>query len=435
MINTDLVSGVNPMKFYSFCKVGGGFRAEDYEKIMYLTADKWVEWDRKNPPTEYIELGGPDGQLERPDVWIKPVDSVVVEIKAASVGASDSFKTKFTLRFPRFKGIRTDKDWESALSIDDFIDLKARAEADKEKEMKVDSSRKRVTKRLKKELAIAGNEGKVKTPYGGPQTKVFEGLHFCVLSEMLHPTRKSKAEIEQIIKSNGGEIFQSPTAREDMLCIGDKKVIKVASLIKSGHTNVIKPSWILDAVEQAEIDGPTRQRFLVPFEPNHMFYMTPDAREVIEENVDVYGDSYARDVKPLELENVLDDMIPVKNSSFSPTAFLAELEERGKGLGEMRGSLFRGCVAYFALDGDIDADLETRIAKMRFAFGTGDVADELTDDVTHVVMTDETKDAVRSVRERISARGKVPRVVSWAWLEDSWNEGTRLDEERFAVIV
>ena len=167
------------MKFYSFFKVGGGFRAEDYDKVMYLTADKWIDWDRKNPPTEYIELGGPDGQYERPDVWIKPSDSVVVEVRAASVGASDSFKTKLTLRFPRFKRIRTDKDWASALSIDDFVDLKATAEAEKEKEMKVDSSRKRVSKRQKKELIIVGNDSKVKTPYGGPQTKVFEGLIFA----------------------------------------------------------------------------------------------------------------------------------------------------------------------------------------------------------------------------------------------------------------
>jgi DNA ligase-4 len=69
------------MKFYSFFKVGGGFRAEDYDKVMYLTADKWIDWDRKNPPNEYIELGGPDGQYERPDVWIKPSDSVVMEVR------------------------------------------------------------------------------------------------------------------------------------------------------------------------------------------------------------------------------------------------------------------------------------------------------------------------------------------------------------------
>ena len=249
---------------------------------------------------------------------------------------------------------------------------------------------------------------------------------------MLQPSRKTKAEIEEIIKSNGGNIFQSPTAKEDILCIGDKKVVRVASLIKSGHTNVIKPSWILDAVAQAEIDGPAKRRLLVPFEPNHMFHTTPDAKEVIAGNVDIYGDSYARDVNPQELKGVLDDMIPIKNSSFSPAGFLSELEERGKGMGELRGSLFRGCVVYFAAS---EGDLETRIARMRVRFASGGVVDDLGEEVTHVVIVDEERDVVRSLRGRISKRRKIPRVVGLAWVEDSWKEGTRLDEERYGVVV
>ena len=422
------------MKFFSFCKVGGGFRSEDYDKLMYLTTDKWIAWDRKHPPTEYIELGGADGLYECPDMWIKPSDSVVLGIKASSVGPSESFKTNFTLRFPRFKAIRTDKDWQSALSIDDFINLKAQVEDEKQKEMEVDRSRRMSRKRVKKELTIAGNDSKVKTPYGGPETKVFEGLKFCVLSEMIHPTRKTKAEIEQIIKSNGGTIFQSPTAKEDILCIGDKKVVKVASLIKSGYTNIIKPSWVVDAVEQAHIDGVERERLIVPFEPGHMFHATPEASETVAENVDIYGDSYARDISVHELRRVLADMVPIKNSSFSATKFLTELEERDRGLGEMQSSIFRGCVAYFS--GEVEGDAETKMAKVRFLFAAGIVAEELDEEVTHVVVVDENRDAVRALRKRISERGvKVPRVVGWAWVEDSWKEGTRLDEERFPVVV
>lgn len=421
------------MKFYSFCKVGGGFRAEDYEKLMFLTADKWIDWDRKQPPTEYIELAGADGQQERPDVWIKPTDSVVVGIKATSVGPSDSFKTNFTLRFPRFKSLRPDKDWQSALSIDDFIRLKSEVETAQEQSMEVDRSRK-ARKRVKKELTIAGNDSKVKTPYGGPETKIFDGLKFCVMSEMIHPSRKTKAEIEQIIKSNGGSIFQSPTAKEGILCIGDKKVVKVASLIKSGANNVIKPSWIFDAVEQAEIDGPQRERLLVPFEPNHMFYATPQASHDAAENIDMYGDSYARDVSPKELRRVLDDMIPVKNSSFSTTAFLTELEERDRGLGEMPGSIFRGCLAYFS--DDLDASMERRMARARFLFAAGAIVEDLESEVSHVVILDYNKEAVRALRKRISQRaGKVPRIVGLSWVQESWKEGTQLDEERYAVVV
>jgi DNA ligase-4 len=433
------------MKFYSFFKVGGGFRSEDYDKILHLTAGKWVDWNAKDTnkesSTKYIDLGGADGQLERPDVWIKPTDSFVVQVKAASVGSTTSFKTGYTLRFPRFQRLRMDKNWESALSIDDFIDLKAKAEAEsKDKEMKVDGSRKKISKRLKKELSIAGSDGKVKTRYGGPRTKVLEGFNFCVLSEMLHPIKKSKAEVEDMIKSNGGSIFQSPTARDDICCVAEKKVVKVASLMKSGQLNVVKPAWILDVLSQADIDGPGKDKFLLPFEPSHMFYMRSDDKERIEGNVDMYGDSYTRDVSVDELKKVLDDMVPVKNSTFSPTGFLSQLEEHGKGLGEMRGTLFRNCVVYFAPSANIfenlDADLERRAAKIRFAFAAGKVAQSLEEEITHVVVTDREREHVKALREKIAGiGGKIPRMVGWNWLLDSWIEGTLLDEERYAIVV
>lgn len=428
--------GANHMKFLSFCKVGGGFRAEDYANIKHHTEGKWIDWDKRHPPSNFIALGGPHGQTERPDVWIKPTDSVVLEVKAASVDASDSFKTGYTLRFPRFKTLRIDKDWESALSVSDFIELKRKAEAEaNSKEMTVDSSRRKITKRLKKELVIAGNDSKVKTPYGGPKTAIFDGLTLCIMNDMVHPVRKNKAELEQIIKSNGGAIVQSPIANDQVLCIGDKRVVKVASLIKAGHSNIIKPIWILDALKQAEIDGPGRERYLVPFEPVHMFHMTPDTQDMIEANVDAYGDSYTRDVSVEELKKRFDDMIHPKNSTFSATSFLSELEARGHGLGEMQGSMFRGLVAWFTPVKSPHIFLE--LAKLRFTFAAGQVAGGLEDDrLTHIVVVDEDPVMVKELRKeiaRLGTRKRLPRIVSSAWLEESWKEGTVLDEESFAV--
>ncbi len=173
--------GANPMKCYSFFKVGGGFTAADYANVRHHTDGKWKDWDAKRPPTEYIELAGGDLQYERPDVWIKPDESVVVSVKAASVGTTDQFRMGLTLRFPRFKRLRMDRDWKSALSIQEFLDLKSNVEREqKAKEFKVDDSRRnRIKKTRKKELVVAGGEQVLKTPYGGPATDVFEGLNFC----------------------------------------------------------------------------------------------------------------------------------------------------------------------------------------------------------------------------------------------------------------
>ncbi|TQS33939.1 hypothetical protein Golomagni_05701, partial [Golovinomyces magnicellulatus] len=119
--------GDNPEKCLSFFKVGGGFRAEDYSEIRHRTDGKWIEWDQKNPPSDYVVLGGGEArQFERPDVWIHPSDSIVISAKAASVAPSESFAFGYTLRFPRFRRLRLDRSWDSALSVDEFAELRRR---------------------------------------------------------------------------------------------------------------------------------------------------------------------------------------------------------------------------------------------------------------------------------------------------------------------
>ena len=173
--------GANPIKCFSFCKVGGGFSAADYANVRHQTDGKWRNWDSREPPTEFIELAGGPLQYERPDVWIKPDESVVFSIKAASISFTDQFRVGLTLRFPRFKGLRTDKDWDSALSIKEFIDLKNNVEQErKDKEFTVDTRRKKVSTKRKKALMVAGNNDATVVPSAGVSTEIFEGLDFCM---------------------------------------------------------------------------------------------------------------------------------------------------------------------------------------------------------------------------------------------------------------
>jgi len=236
-------AGANPEKCFSFFKVGGGFRAEDYAEIRHRTEGKWIEWDQKNPPSKYIELGGGElRQYERPDVWIRPKDSVVVSVKAASVGPSDQFARGFTLRFPRFRRLRLDRTWDTALSLEEFQELKERVdEESKEKAMTVEDRKRRNPKRVKRELTIAGEDATV-AEFKGEMTNLFEGLDFCVLSEALRPYKKTKAQLEAIIKENGGTVLQRAVPGTNMVLIGCKKVVKVASLIKGGAVDIIRPN-------------------------------------------------------------------------------------------------------------------------------------------------------------------------------------------------
>lgn len=241
----DIQKGAKPMKCVSFFKVGGGFTAADYAEIRHRTDGKWVEWNSKHPPSEFVELAGGSLQYERPDVWIRPDESVVLAVKAASVSVTDQFKLGVTLRFPRFKMLRTDRDWTSALTVNGFFALEKNVEKERsEKQFQIDDHRKK-RQRLsrKRPLAVIGSNVSLKMPYDGAETNVFKGLKFCmlfgstkdtmltrpedVMTDSATPLKKPKAELEQMIKSNGGKIFQKHDAVPDIISVGERSEYEI----------------------------------------------------------------------------------------------------------------------------------------------------------------------------------------------------------------
>jgi DNA ligase 4 len=428
--------GADPMKCYSFFKVGGGFTANDYREIRHHTEGKWMKWDPARPPTELIELGGGDRQYERPDEWIKPSDSVVISVKGASTNTTDQFRIGLTLRFPRFRKLRLDKDWQSALSIGEFFDLKNNAEQmqkEEKKDLRIDDSRriKRAKTLRKKPLIAAGTEDIVGTPYAGAETKVFDGLTFYIMSESTSPEKKTKAELEQMAKANGATIVQTANANEDVICVADKRLPRVASLVKDGKKNIVRPVWLFDCIEQAGIDAPL-PGLLLDYEPRHMFQLLEDDQDLVESHVDDYGDSFARDVAVDELRTIINEMAEESDSSFDPTKFHGYLEEHALDLDfqQIRGWLFMNLVIYFDPDSTKSDDWTCRIVD----FGGGRVSRDLEDpDVTHIVILGNQSRA-NEVRRNISSRTRIPHLVRLDWVMESWKESTLLDEERFGWV-
>ena len=447
---------------WSFFKVGGGMSASDYAEIRQATEGKWKVFDPKKPPSEYITLAGGDRMYERPDMWIKPSDSVVVEVKAAQVSTTEQFFVRATLRFPRFKRLRSDKSWRDALSIMQWHQLKEDAEQSREeKKMEVDDERKKrraaaagpSARRKKKPLTVHGADtsGTV-NPYAGPDTSLFQGISFFILCGADKPFKKSKQELEQLIKSNGGAVVQSQSAAENVICVADKNVVKVSSIRKAGVQSIVRPKWLFDCIEQQasqlEEGG---GRFLLPMEPGHMLFTAEGDKEVVEGNVDEFGDSYARDVGVEELMGIFEKMeVPVRGKG---TDMLHRLEERDVDLGESRGLMFRHVVAYLDLapaktpkDGDIDMTdgddappdpsaldqpLDMLFAKQKVVFGSGRVADSLADEaVTHIIVGAD-RSRLAELRKSIAAKPRLPRLVTVDWVMRSWEEETLLDEERF----
>ncbi|CAO2651966.1 Nn.00g002490.m01.CDS01 [Neocucurbitaria sp. VM-36] len=421
-------------KCLSFFKVGGGFSRDDYAAIRGRTEGKWKDWDPRRPPP-IIELGGHDQnrQHERPDQWIKPSDSLVLECKAASVEGSDKFRVGITLRFPRFKQLRVDKRWDQALSLQEFYDVKDNVEkerAEKEKEFKIEQSRRKRARTSKKPLTVVGNET-VTTPYAGPESKLFDGLSFYIMTDQIHPSKKSKADVEALVKANGGKIVQRDSLDKNLVIVADKRLIKVASLEKRGTNNIVKPVWIEDCIQQNEVDVEALP-YMLPFEPNrHIFYLHNDDQLDFEANVDDNGDSYARDVTDVdEMRKLLDGMKQLsKHSNFDREMFLEQLEDHGESLSHLKTHLFSNMKVAFHMDDDRAWSLRAQLARNYISFGGGKIMNIDEKGITHVI--------VPKGRQLTTSKKSRSAVTDWArevgidWVEKCWDEGTRVDEERF----
>ena len=426
--------GQNPQRCFSFFKVGGGFNAADYAEIRHRTDGKWEDWDRNDPRTDFIVLGGGKLQHERPDVWIRPADSVVLEVKAASVHTTDQFGYGKTLRFPRFKRIRSDKTWQQALSMLEFGALRENVEEERnEKKFKVEDARKkRNTRKKKRSLVIQGQEepNKSITPFAAAPSRAFANMTFNIMTDSLKPLKKSKAEIEAFVKVNGGRTVAS-NAGEGTICIADRNLVKVASAVKRGEKSILRPRWLFDLVAQGEKDlssghaQPGDDVLRLPVEMDrHAFFAKNSDELEWSGNLDKFGDSYSRDLKTAELKALLSSM--PDNAGNKSQARKLSSEMLGDGHEKLgRGFMFDGLTACF--DGD-----ESEAPHRFFEFASGKVTDSLEDpDVTHVVVSKESP-RIDDIRALCARSRKMPRLVTAEWIKSSWKEGDRMDEEKYA---
>ncbi|KPI38050.1 DNA ligase 4 [Cyphellophora attinorum] len=472
-------------RFISFFKVGGGFAAGDYATVQHKTDGKWQEYDVKKPPKDYITLAGPaHAPREKPDVWIKPEDSLVVECKAESFRTSDEFATGITLRFPRFKKFRDDRSWTDSLTFDEFRNLKSRLEEkekeqeEKKEQFKAEKSRakRRALTNRKKPLKVVGyglssQSGEVKSDPEARVSNVFHGLTFFVMTESLPPTKKTKPELEAMIKSHGGKIVQTahlapPKATsftkkdedgeafaqpepEKVICIAERNPIKVASLIKANDTLIVKPAWIFDCIAQAKRDfAHGLEEFPLLFEPDRHLFFTPDElKGTFDENVDKYGDAFYRETTVEELEQLFNKMDDVANKSSSAPKTSAKahnsLADAADGLiaqqsessgTEMKGWMFRRQTLYFDNATTTDtSDINMTLACNTALFAGATLATSIDDrNSTQIIASPSSN--LRNIRKQLAKRGsqsKIPRVVTPQWILESWEAGTLLTDERF----
>lgn len=397
-------------KFYSFCKVGGGLSSSDFAELRHKLGDKFQKWSPM--AKDYIEIA-PGSSSSVPDVWIKPDESLVFEVKASQIVPSTTFRTGQTLRFPRFKQIRHDKDWKTASSLKDFHKIRQEIDA-LELKKKEEIASKRTRRPAQKKHRIIGatsDDESQERVHISLKDRLFSGIVFNVISEIYSVDGIDRDRLKALIKEHGGSLTNATNVTEGRLVlVADKKIVRVSNIMKINEQDIIKPIWVTDCIKYGTV---------LELEPRYVFHATPETNELIYKSVDAYGDPYTRKTGVDELKVLLNGMKDLHVFSDQSSLRSLKLELVDAIPEPLLGLLFPIDVFYF--------DEPNSTAQTLAEFAGGTTTDTIDEKTTAVVVKNVQR--AREVRKTVAGSKTIPRIVTASWIIESWKERTRLPED------
>ena len=276
--------------FLPLCRVGSGISSAMHQ---YIDDKISSEVFSSESVPDFLKIEGFKYKSNlRPDVYIKPEDSIVLEVKATQILETYG---EYSLRFPRFVKVREDKACTNSLTLSDFLEYKKYLDSkfgDRSKNDKNDDNKKR-----KSSYIVGGS--KLRKPEKKTMEKkssLFDGIKFFITSDIDDPKYISAEDLTTIIVEHGG--IETRNIDPTVIVIGDKKSPNVVSyMFKSGDDcRVIHPSWIFDCINTNEVLG---------FEPQHFFIGKKDYSLV-----DRYGFPLFRKITNEKVAEILSDMEP-----------------------------------------------------------------------------------------------------------------------------
>ncbi|TKS66265.1 DNA ligase 4 [Collichthys lucidus] len=389
--------GEKPTVFHTLCRIGSGYTMKELYDLGLKLAKHWKVY-RKNDPPASILCG-----TEKPEVYIEPCNSVIIQVKAAEIVGSDMYKTNCTLRFPRIEKIREDKEWHQCMTLAELDQFRSKASGKlASRHLRIDDNEPQKKKRKmpakpKKVVGLIDHFKPQDLSGVRKETDMFEDVEFCILNGTEdHP----KAELEKGVARCGGIVVQNPGP--DTYCIiAGVENMRVKNLISSDKHDVVWATWLLEEHFAKEYDS--------------------------------YGDSYFVDTDELQLREVFSR---VSSADMSGAVNAAQVEER-YGWEDLPTSLFRPLKVYMDRYADI-GDPETAITAtcldiraLEFRYHGGEVMEKLEEGVSHVIIAEETRLLdLRTLRRLFRKKFKIVRD---SWVTDSITAGYLMNDTDYLV--
>ncbi|XP_048053040.1 DNA ligase 4 [Megalobrama amblycephala] len=411
--------GEKPTVFHTLCRIGSGYTMKELYDLGLKLAKHWKVYNKNNPPAAIL-CG-----TEKPEVYIEPRNSVIIQVKAAEIVSSDMYKTNCTLRFPRIERIREDKEWHQCMTLTDLSQFRSRASgklASRHLHIQEDQPEKKKRKfvaKPKKTIGVISHFKSQDLSAVAKETDMFEDVEFCVING---DDEHSKADLEKGVARCGGIVVQNP-GKDTYCVIAAVQNMRVKNLISSDQHDVVWAAWLVECLENKQV---------IPWQPRHMIHMSPSTRDHFAKEYDQYGDSYYVDTDEQQLMEVFERIGPTQAKCPSVARIEAE-----NAWDDLPTSIFRPYSAYFDRCADLGDPksiirgtcLDTRALEFRFHGGT--VVEKLKEGISHVIVEGERRALDLKTLRRLYT--KKFKIVRESWVTDSIKAGHVEDEIDYLI--
>nr|XP_006639224.2 PREDICTED: DNA ligase 4 isoform X1 [Lepisosteus oculatus] len=405
-------NGEKPSVFHSFCRVGSGYTMKELYDLGLKLAKYWKPYRKKDPPATVL-CG-----TEKPEVYIDPCKSVIIQVKAAEIVDSDMYKTECTLRFPRIEKIRDDKEWYECMTLKDldlFRDKASGKLASRHVHLsdEPDKKKRKVVSKPKKVIGIIDHLKSQDLSCVSKVSDMFEDVEFCVMSGN---EKYAKADLEKVVAQCGGVIVQNP-GKDTYCVIAGVQNVRVKNLISANEYDVVQTEWLLECLEKKEC---------VPWQPRHMIHMSPSTKQHFATEYDCFGDSYYADTDEKELKEVFSRISKTEVDEKASLYDIADIESRYS-WDTLTNTMFRHLRVYvdrYAVIGDLSSlihgsSLDIRALELRFH--GAHVTSKFEEGISHVIVSDQAHVLdLKSLRRCFTKKFK---IVSELWVVDSVKAG------------
>lgn len=361
--------------FHSVSSVRSGLTRPEWVNLNLSLNKHWV---RNDPPPEYLDFGNC-----RPDSWIEPRNSIILQVKSTELQETTSYRTTHTLRFPRITCLRPDKPWFDCCPLEEFQRLTHGSPGKVQKMAKrhltdQDVSMAKRAKPLPRRSILRNPEplfeGEIELI-----DEVCRGREFCVLS-----TKKGQPSIRALshmIQRHGGVIVQNP-GQTTFLCVAGDLIATVKSYAKTQLYDIVTAEWLARS-----LGGERPLTALPAMKPFDMISMRTETRERFRKDFDSNNDSFVDDIRDEEeLKRIFESM------ELLPYQRLLEREVvdfEDEHLGEsprLVWSLFSNICGFFC-DGD---EKGQELGRFLLASGRGIIVEDI-EEATHAFTVDEAR--------------------------------------------